>query len=332
MKGEPRTPKKPLPALGPVAYAQPDTPASRGERRIIMAAEMAVGRGDFSGAVRAYAKIRKDGPLFLSAASVTICAAIGVGDENLFNAVLADVDAYPERYGTAEAKLGSEIFGVWVRQVLWVAEKTTPSWLAECDLSTIPLAWRYQVGYILVRWLTRKCQPLAASVLADALLNLAPEKRVRASAPDIHLKMAKAIVHRLEGRMDLAEHWCRETVKAAAAYGFVFPFLGLAMGPKSVLEKALGELAPDILKEIKSKTTGYFRNTVRFHNLYTGESISEELTPREVFLACSLKSGLRYKEIAERLGVAPSRVNGMVKVLYGKLNVHNIRQMGAKIW
>lgn len=323
---------KALPAIGPIVYARQGTGVSRQEYRIIAEAETAVGRGDFGDAVRAYARVRKGSPLFPSAASVTVLAAIGVGDVDLFDAVLSDVDAYPARYGTEEAKLAAEIFGVWVRQMLWVAEEFPPPWLKDCDLSLVPWEWRRQVGYILVRQLTRQCQLLAASVLADALLNLTPEKGGLAAAPDIHLKMAKALVYRQEGRMDLAEHWCRETVKVAAANKFIFPFLGIAMGPKSVLEQALDELAPELLKKIKSKTGEYFRNTVRFHNRYTGESVPEGLTPREVFLACSRKSGLRYKEIAKRLGVATSRVNGMVKVLYGKLDVHNIRQLGARIW
>lgn len=48
--------------------------------------------------------------------------------------------------------------------------------------------------------------------------------------------------------------------------------------------------------------------------------------------ARQVKRSTESPEIAERLGVAPSRINGMVKVLYGKLDVHNVRQLGAEIW
>lgn len=37
----------------------------------------------------------------------------------------------------------------------------------------------------------------------------------------------------------------------------------------------------------------------------------EELKPREFFLVQSLKRGLRYKEIAERLGVSVANVHNL---------------------
>ena len=66
--------------------------------------------------------------------------------------------------------------------------------------------------------------------------------------------------------------------------------------------------------------------------LSAGRGESEELTPREFYLAQCLKGGLRYKEIAERLGVSVANVHNMVVVVYEKLHIRSNRSIGGKVW
>ena len=335
MKLPPRN--KPLPLVGPITYylpirnGRPSTDGLTGELRLIAQAELRVVRGEFEGMDRFYAAIRKDGRNFLIAAGVALFGAIGSDDPFLFDATIKDIAAYPSRYGTPEAKLAVEIVMVWLRHFL-KAPMECPHWLENLDLSYIPGEWRRQVAFLAVGCLGRKGEYKAAAVLAESLLNLDTERVVKASAADIYLKMARAKLCREEGQMADAERWCRAVVESAKPLGIVLPFLGVMLGPKSALERALAEDAPELLAKVKKQTNGYFRNLVKYHNRYTGEKVSDELTPREFYLAQSLKRGLRYKEIAERLGVSVANVHNLIVVVYEKLHIRSNRAIGGKVW
>ena len=328
---------KPLPLVGPITYylpirnGRPCTDGLTGELRLIAEAELRIVCGEFEGMDRFYAAIRKDGRNFLTAAGVAFFGAVGTDDPQLFDMVLKDIAAYPSRYGTPEAKLAVEIMMVWLRNFLH-APMECPEWLANLDLASIPGEWRHQVAYLAVGCLKRRGEYMAAAVLVDAVLNLDPSKAVKSSVADIFLKMEKAKLCREAGRMDESARWCRAVVESAKPRGIILPFLGVMLGPKSVLELALAEDAPELLAKVKKLTNGYFRNLVKYHNRYTGDSVSEELRPREFFLAQSLKRGLRYKEIAERMGVAQGRVHNMAVEVYETLGIKRGEKIGNQVW
>ena len=105
-------------------------------------------------------------------------------------------------------------------------------------------------------------------------------------------------------------------------------YLGVALGPKSALEMSLAAGVPKLLAKVRKLTNGYFGNLVRFHNRYTGERVCEVLTPREFYLAQSLKRGLRYKEIAERMGIAQGRVRDAAAGSSSWSSSHSLRYCG----
>ena len=329
--------RKPLPLVGPITYylpvknGRPCADGLTGEWRLIEQAELSVVRGEFEGMDRFYAAIRKDGRNFLPAAGVALFGAVGTDNPRLFDKVLKDIAAYPSRYGTLEAKLAVEIVTVWLRNFLH-APMETPEWLVNLDLARLPAEWRHQVAYLAVGCLRRKGEYKSAAILADAVLNLNPEKSVKSSAADVFLKMEKAILCREEGRMDEVERWCRAVVESAKPRGIVLPFLGVMMGPKSALEKTLAEDAPELLAKTKRLTNGYFRNLVRYHNHYTGETVTEDLRPREFYIAGLVRRGARHKEIAERTGMSEGRVRNMVSEIYDILHVGRGAEIGSLVW
>ena len=326
-----------LPLVGPITYYLPVRnerlcwTGLRGELRRIAEAELRIVRGEFAGMDRFYGTIRKDGRNFLTAAGIALFGAVGADDSQLFDNVLKDIAAYSLRYGTPEAKMAVEIVMVWVNGLLG-APVRCPDWLVHLDLAAVPGEWRRQVAYLAVQCLHRRNERVAAAVLADALLNLEADKAVGFSAADVYLKMAKAKICHDEGRMREAERWYRAVVESAKPLGIVLPFLGVMLGPKSALERALSEGAPELLAKVKRLTGGYFRNLAKYHNRFTGDSVAEILSPREFFLAQSLKRGLRYKEIAERMGIAPGRVHNMVGLLYETLGIDRREEIGDLVW
>ena len=132
--------------------------------------------------------------------------------------------------------------------------------------------------------------------------------------------------------MEESARWCRAVVESAKPMGIVLPFLGVMLGPKSVLERALAEDAPELLKKVKKLTNGYFRNLVKYHNRYTGDSVTEELRPREFYIAGLVKNGVRYKEIAERTGMSEGRVRNMISEIYDILHIGSAAEIGDLVW
>lgn len=327
-----------MPLVGPITYylpiknGIPSTAGLTGELRRIAEAEKRIVRGEFAGMDRFYATIRKDGRNFLTAAGVALFGAVGSDDPILFDTVLKDIEAFPTRYGSPEAKLAVEIVTAWLRNFLRAPLARCPDWLVNLDLAFIPGEWRRQVAYLAVGCLKRRGEYTAAGILADAILNLDAEKTAKSSSADVFLKMAKAKICRDKGRMVEAARWCRAVVDSAKPLGIILPFLGVVLGPKSALERALADGAPELLAKVKAQTNGYFRNLVKYHNRFTGESVTEDLPPREFFLAQSLRDGLRYKEVAARLGVSPNRVHAMAKEIYATLGVRGASSIGGRVW
>ena len=337
MKKLPPRKKKPLPLVGPITYylpirnGRPCKDGLTGELRLIAEAEIRIVRGEFAGMDRFYEAIRRDGQNFLTAAVIAIFGAVGADDPLLFDTVLKDIAAYPSRYGSPEAKLAVEIVMVWLRNFLH-APMECPEWLVNLDLASVPGEWRRQVAYLGVACLHRRGEYTAAAVLADALLNLEADKEVKSSAADMFLKMEKAKICRDEGRMAETARWCNAVVESAKPRGIVLPFLGVMLGPKSEMERALSIGAPELLAKVKKLTNAYFRNLVKYHNRYTGDLVSEGLSPREFFLAQSLKKGLRYKEIAEQMGISQGRVHNMVVEIYETLGIRRGEKIDKQVW
>lgn len=285
-----------------------------------------VGRGEFGSAVSFHRSFPKDSPLFLAAAGVTLIDAIGQGNVQLFDQVLDEVKTYPRRVPTETARLATELFDVWLKQRLMVRERS-PQWLNECDLRGIPSAWHPWAAAQSVLRLVEQEEFTAARTLASLLLSQASTPIPFGSLTDVSLKLVLADTYRDEGKTTFAANWYRKAVLSARVHGYVLPFLTQPMGPKSALGLAIHELAPDFLPVIRRQASAFFRNLVRFHNRLTGESMTDLLSPREFYVATALTKGFKYKEIAERLGIAYCRVNDLITSIHDKLDIHGSNEL-----
>lgn len=297
----------------------------------LLRCERAVARGEFATMGCFYDSIPKDSPYLVWAASVALIGAVGTGDVALFDLVRDDVRTYPQRVATEEAALAVEIWDVWMRQVLRI-EGDWPKWLEECDLQKIPAVWRPWALIFGATHLAVRGELVAARTLASVLLSHGHGTVSFGSLTDIELKLILAAAYRDEGAMEKAAKWCREAVLSAKVHDYALPFLTLPQGPKSALGLAIQELAPEFQPTIRRLALPYFRNVVRFHNRATGGAVTDLLTPREFYVAESLVRGLRYKEIAERLGIAYCRVNELVTILHEKLDVRSSAELKPFIW
>ena len=258
-------------------------------------------------------------------------STIGSGDFALMEEVLRDVAEYPKRSKASEAALAAELTRVAMMQVLR-APFNEPNWLSAFDLAVIPSAWRGQAALLALNRMIWHGETERAAVLAEAMLALVADGAPAGSYPDVALKLACARIAHDGMRMDAAHKWATEAARSAKLSGVIFPFLGKALGPKSPIEMALAEEAPDLLAKVKAINAGYFRSLLRLHNRHTGDSVVETLSPREFYLGCALKRGMRYKEIAERMGVSPANAHNLVIALYGTLHIRKASELTTQVW
>lgn len=327
----------PIPSIGPVIYCLPPEKRQNakakltGDLRRMVECEQKILEGDFSRTASYYKSLNHSGQHFLAAASLALIGAVGGGDEVLFDTILEDVGTYPTRYPSPLSKMATNMTMAWIRQFLR-AKFEVPQWIKSPDLSEIPVEWRHRACFVAVKYLQRLGERRSALLLGEAILNLDPVAVPRDSSVAIHLKMTLAHLYRDEAQLNEARRMYREAVVSSATRGAIFPFLGIALGPKSTIERTLQELAPELLKRVRRQTNDYFRNLVHFHNRFTGENVVETLSPREFYVATSLLHGFKYKQIAERMGVSQNRLHDMVKELHAKLGIRKVSELKGKVW
>lgn len=293
---------------------------------------MRVLRGDFSNAAEFYALVPKRSLVFLVCARSAVIGAVGSGDIALFDTILKDIAAFSANYGTAESRLAVEIETLWIADFLHVSY-SVPQWMDALDFSSFPPAYRHQAALLALERLVRCGEFRAAEALAESLLSLSPASVCALGSPsEVRVKFLRAQLCLNELRMEAAEHWTLEAVKSAAIHNVVLPFLGEAFGPKSIFERSLLSESPELLERLRQRGSDYLRQLVRFHNHHTGESITERLAPREFNLACALKRGLRYKEIAAHMGITYGHMKNMVAELYETLGICQSSELKGLVW
>ena len=292
--------------------------------------ELRLQQGDFSGMEAFYETIPLDSRCFLLAARLVLMGVVGSGDTALFARVMEDVRTYPSRYAGPFVQLGVELTEIWIRQFLNVTEGY-PKWLVDCQLSHIPQEWRFLAAFLTAAGFMLRREYAKAYGAAQMLLYLVPEKAF-STVVSAYLKFVLATSLQKQGRFAECESLFRETVKEAAPQKFLLMFLGVPLGLKSPLYRALNEESPDLLRKVRRLSADFLRNKVRLHNFLTGEKLVDCLSPREFEVASSLRHGLRYKEIADQLGVEPSSINGVTKSIYAKLGIHGIPELADKVW
>ncbi len=288
-------------------------------------------RANFGAVREFYANCRKDDRAFLSAAGYAVIGATGLGDVELFNQVLEDVRSYPSRYSHPQVETGLEVFKVWLHSWLRISNSESCDRILLTDPAVIPESWRQHFLCAVMHILVYKGEAMAAYAMAVA--QLFDEDRIYGESGDgVWNKMMCALVCRNDMRREDERHWLERAVAGTKDSGYVLPFLGVALGAGSALDDILNEKAPGMYSIVKSHGHNFHRGRVRLRNAYTGETISEKLTPREFYAAQLLARGCRYKEIAKRMGITVGRAKNVILQIHEKLGVHKRGEISAHIW
>lgn len=148
----------------------------------------------------------------------------------------------------------------------------------------------------------------------------------------LNLYLVCAIACRELGRKKEMNHWFRQAVEVARNDRVTLPFLGYWHGKGSPLHQIVLEQAPELMPDLDRLTVVYLKNMIRFHNHFTGNHVTEELEPREFYLAGQLKSGRSCQQIAELMGLSAGRVRNLASGIYTKLHITRRAELKSLIW
>ena len=318
--------KLPLVGLGTCDYEfskeNPDAGVRlrRGGLRSLLETELAMARCEFDALKGYYETLDQKDPLYLTGVTNCVVGALGRGDLRLFDRILKDLRSYPTRNPDPHARLGREITEAWIRQFLRV-KRGHPEWMVRGNLTQIPEEWKRQCAYLCVKGMLVRKEYDSAYAAASMLLNFDSRKDVLSAFPVYERLVCGLTCHEL-GHREEAFAWFRQTAEMCCPRGIILPFVLLVARLGPVMEDVIREIAPELAEKTRRIAPKFFANLIRFHNHFTGEMLTTDLSPREFYLAQQLVDGYSYKEIAAKLGVSSGRVNDLVRQIYSKLGVH----------
>ena len=292
----------------------------RGGLRRLLETELAMARCEFDKLKGYYETLDREDPLYLAGVTNCVVGAVGRGDLRLFDRILKDLQKYQEGNSSPYARLGHEITMAWIRQFLRV-RRGHPEWMVRGNLTLIPEEWKRQCAYLSVKGLFGRREYDSAYVAASMLLNFDSRKDDLSAFPVYERLVCGLACHEL-GRREEAFYWFRQTAGMCCPCGIDLPFVLLVAWHGPVMEDVIREVAPEQVKKVRQIAPKFFANLLRFHNHFTGESVTTDLTPREFYLVQQLVDGYSYKEIAAKLNMSSGQVNNVVAAIYRKLGIH----------
>ena len=293
-------------------------------------------RCDFVRARELYDVLSRSDRYFLAAVRIGAVSAIGLGDLRFLDLVLKRVAEY--RASVKDDRTGrilADIVESWLRQWLW-QPTGYPEWITRFDFTEMPNVWQHPAAYLGVMARLNAGQFESAYAAAALLMSFdetVGESGTCLTASRAYLRMARAIACRETGREDEMRGWLSEMIRELAPHGFFLPFMiFMHCRRKSPVEEILAEVVPGEVARYRELSRSYFINLIRARNHITDEKTTDELSPREFYLAMLLKRGLSYKELADRFGLSVGRIKNILLVLYQKLHIHARSEIDALVW
>lgn len=292
--------------------------------------EVRIQNGDTKGFVRFYDDFPKACRAFCLMARIAVLCALLTKNLDLFRRVYMDMDRFSSSWPNAYGQMAVEGFMNWLKQLCFISDGYA-EWMERYDWTTIPVEWRYQVGYVGVRMMLVKGRYEAALAAATVfqLFN-----RAESGNDNVSILMAQvcASACRELGRTEEMHFWHRKAAELAAPRGMFLPFLSYFQGNGSPIVNVLSDIAPAILKKINEFDDIFYESLILVRNFLTGEDFTTLLSRREFYIARCLKRDMSYKEIADRVGISVGRTRNIISDIYSKLNIHSRTGLDGKVW
>lgn len=288
--------------------------------RLQFQGELAYLRGDYAQVVQCFRAIGDDTAAKLRACSLTIAAAVSLGDYPLF----AEIDTWLK--SLMEEHKGEATIVAFAQLCLAtaytgaIAPNMVPDWLKNGDFSALPISARPDAAYKRAKYF--QCVGHFESMLNTAQTALSFctfEQKI--SFHDVYFRVACAIACTGLGQNDAAKKWLADALRIAVPHGFLAPFVESATTFGGLLEQLLEREYPAILRSIPERWERSFSNWIAFHNQFTRANITLMLSLREYEMAAMVVRRVPRAQIAAQFHISPGRLNNIMKEIYSKLYV-----------
>ncbi len=298
--------------------------------RLQYQAELAYLRGDFPRVAACFRQLGQDDGAKLRACSLTIAAAISLGDYALYRRIDAYLDSL------IQANPGSIVEAVAdsARNVAYVSAIVpgmVSPWLKEGDFSALPPQVRLDAAYKRAKYYQGLGQFEAMLAVAQTALGFCGEPQGGFLYAGLYLRVACAIACVGLGREAAAAGYLRAALAMALPHGFLTPFAESASAFGGLLEPLLKRDYPAHYPAVTAQWQRTFQNWIAFHNRFTQENITNILSLRQYEIAGMVARRMPRAKIAAQLGLSPGRLNNLIEEMYRTLHVTSREQLGKLI-
>lgn len=306
-----------------------------GEERLLVEAELALGRCDFARARNCCVSLSKFTRFFPCVVRIGSVAAIGLGDVLYFDELRAAVENFRrEQEADPQGRFLADILEGWLQICLWRFD--LPQWIRLFDMEALPMAWRQSAAYLGVMAHLRAGNFDVVYATVSLMMSVRPKlssETAHMTPMHVNLMMAKAVACRETGKDAEMRRLLETAIRALAPRGILLPFILFLYGTRqSPVAEILRAVAPREVGRLRKIDRSYFVNLIRVRNHVTGERMADDLTLREFYLATLLKRGMLYKELASHIGMSLGRIKNIMQDIHLKLDVHSRSELEAKIW
>ena len=278
-------------------------------------------RGNFTEVLACYRQLAGDDAARLCASFCTLIAALYLGDNQQFEQIERWLQAViqenltPSITAIAELALANAYLTVHVPQ-------KAPKWLKQGNFTALPASLKPSAVCARIKYFhsIRNIESmLTISQTAQSFFTW--ENGI--TFQNIYFLIYCSIACLDQRRIDEANSYLSEALKMGLSQGFITPFAESAPAFGGLLERLLQQDYPEYSEKIRQQWKQIFMNWSIFHNRFTGDNITDQLSLRDYELALLVAAHVPYKEIASLYNISVGRVKNKMSEIYSLLLINS---------
>jgi len=312
-------------------------PGAIRDEKLRMAPEtvLAYMRGDFKHVKRCWEKAEGNNAAKLIVSSISIPAAISMGDYPFF----LEVENWLKRVIKADYGAGVTAYAQHALSIGYMGARVPDmiaEWIKIGDFADLHPLVRYEAVnrridyfYFLKRYGSMLDTAQAALSIHGLSYAALPDKKF--SITEIYLRMRCAVACYCLGRVDEAKVWVMGSMDKALPHGCMIFFAEAITLMGDLIEQCLNQSYPHWRGAVTAQASRTLINWIAFHNHFAKDNITLILTLREMGIATLAVRRVPYKIIAEQYHISLGRLKSIISEIYGKLYVHNREELSKFI-
>lgn len=276
-------------------------------------------RGDFEQVKAIYFRSRDDAAQRVCLSSVSIAAAISLGDYRFYKVIEDDLrkiiamSVDKSLIGVCELVLSTATVSVF-------APNMVPTWLVEGQFDFLPVVVRQDALYHRAKYFQMVEDFAAMKLLAQTGLGIF-HRADDVTFHAIYFRILCAIAAVRQNETKEAQRWLTAALNLAVPYGFITPFAESRTAFGGLLEPLVTVRCPAWLPQLQQQWNNTFKNWIDFHNRFTSANLPKMLTAQQYEIAYLVGHGISYVEIGRRMHLAPGTVKNKFDQICQQLQI-----------